>query len=407
MKLLTRFCATVLLSLLFLVLTPKCNAQSISLAYGLEPDPGQTQWRVQVAFVPDPTLSRIQRIFLISVEDEKIIRLTRSTSSTDGDGIYIYDTSEPLELSSNASVGKHYELRASVQNEKKDKILSLGATVQLFNPNKPAVTEVRRKAKDVDDADVYLALDVNGAHKSKASFSTEIKLQKYMSLNRCDRRNHNCPQWRYTPFFKLNASSDPGADPDTAEGGLNFRYINAHAKAYFDNAIKLESERDFGNTNLIYDSRLTFLPSSRPRGLRDVKVFFNPFIGGEFGKNLNSPLKAAEGDGIARILGGIDVRLAFYLKNEDTPDLNWTNSYIRRWPLTDELGFKTDDDGNLILRTFGTNPRDHVASKLSYKVNRFFDTFIAYEWGEVPPSYKLVDHRFRFGFAYKFKFGYE
>ena len=44
-------------------------------------------------------------------------------------------------------------------------------------------------------------------------------------------------------------------------------------------------------------------------------------------------------------------------------------------------------------------------TKVSYRVNKFFEVFTAYEWGEVPPSYKLVDHRFRLGFAYKYKFG--
>ena len=401
-----------LVGLLLTLLCSPSTAQSISGVDAVPPDPGQNNWIIEVAFVPDPSLGRIRRIFLVNVEDEKIISLSNPISFSNG--IYSYTPSEPLEKVTGATnvpkLAKHYELRASVENLKGDKVLSLGAPVELLIENIPVVTEVQQKAKNVEDADVYISGELNGAHKQRTSFTTEIKLQKYMPIR---------PSWRWTPFFKLNASTDPDADPDSLQGGVNFRYISTKAKAYFDNEFKLESERDFDNTNLVYGTRLTFLPNSWPKGLRkkssdgkisrnNIKVFFNPFLGGEFGKNLRSPLQAAQGDGIARILAGADLRIAFYIKkNERAPDINWTTSYTRRWLLTDELRFKTDDSGDLVLLSFGTSPRDYVSSKLSYRLNNFFDVFTAYEWGQLPPSYKLVDSRFRLGFAYKFKFGFE
>lgn len=384
--------------------------QSISLVYGIAPDPGQTDWFIQVSFVPDPTQAKVKRIFLINIEDEKIIRLSDPVDS--GKGIYTYKASEALEAVTDADgllkFTKHYELKASVDNSKGDKVLSLGAPVQPLDPNVAVNTQVRQKAKTIDESDFYISGQLNGAHKRKPGYTTEIKLQKYMPLGK----------WMWTPFFKLNASTDVDADPDEMEAGLNFRYISLKHKSYFDNEFKLESERDFDNTNLVYGTRVTFLPHSIPKALREKKsgkivthsamIFINPFIGGEFGKNLRSPLKAAEGDGIARLLAGTDLRLVFFIKkNEKAPDVEWATSYIRRWLLTDELGFKADDAGNLQLRTFGTSPRDHFASKFSVRMNKFFDIFTAYEWGQVPPSYKLVDHRFRLGFAYKFKFGEE
>ena len=189
------------------------------------------------------------------------------------------------------------------------------------------------------------------------------------------------------------------------EMGLKFRYVLDKLGAYFDNEIKLESERDFGNTNFIYATRLTLLPPARPKNPESKsKVFFAPYIGAEAGKNINSPLKAAEGDGIARVLIGADLRFAFFLKGDNDPDINWTTSFTRRWLLTDELGFEADKDGVLQLVRFGTSPRDYVLSKVSYKLTKFLDVFGAYEWGQLPPSYKFVDHRFQFGFAYKYKF---
>jgi hypothetical protein len=412
MRSLKYFARVTLALMIFSMLSVTAFGQSISGVQAVAPDPGQMQWSIEVAFVPDPGLPKIRRIFLVNIEDERIIRLSNPISS--GSGIYSYTSAEPLETVVDPTAGlklsKQYELRASVTNIKGDKTLSLGAAVELLREDVAQTTEVRQKVKEVDDADVYVAGELNGAHKKKTSFTTEIKLQKYMPIS---------PTWRYTPFFKLNASTDADADPDKMEMGVNFRKIFTETKAYFDNEFKLESERDFENTNLIYGARLTLLPDSRPKGFKkrsadgkitvnNVKVFFNPFIGGEFGKNVRSPLKAAEGDGIARLLAGADVRVAFFIKkNEKAPDINWTTSYTRRWLLTDELGFETDDNGDLQLRTFGTSPRDYFLSKFSYRMNKFFDVFTAYEWGQVPPSYKLVDHRFRLGFAYRFKFGVE
>jgi hypothetical protein len=401
-----------LVGLFISLLCVTSKAQSISGVQADAPDPGQVAWSIEVAFVPDPTPGKIRRIFLVNIEDEKIIGLSNPIAF--GNGIYAYTPSEPLEKVIGANsvprLAKHYELRASVENIKGDKLLSLGAPVELLLDDIAVTTEVQQKAKSLEDADVYISGELNGAHKRQTSFTTEIKLQKYKPIS---------PSWRWTPFFKLNASTDPDADPDSLQAGVNFRYISTKSKAYFDNEFKLESERDFDNTNLVYGTRLTFLPNSWPKGLRkkssdgkisrnNIKVFFNPFIGGEFGKNLRGPLQAAEGDGIARILAGADLRIAFYIKkNEKAPDINWTTSYTRRWLLTDELRFKADENGDLVLLTFGTSPRDYVLSKLSYRLTNFFDVFTAYEWGQLPPSYKLVDSRFRVGFAYKFKFGLE
>jgi len=400
----------VLVVMFFLILTATTVAQSISGADAAPPDPGSTDWVVEVAFVPNPAPGKIKQIFLVNIEDVRIIQLNSLTSA--GKGIYVAKPSEALETTGTSAQGtlkfaKHYELRAAVENSKGDDILSLGVPLELIDPRKAENKRDKAAAKSSEDADIYVSGELNGAHKKRTSFTTEIKLQKYKAIT---------PSWAYTPFFKLNASTDPDADPDKMEAGLKTRYIIGNA-AYFNNDIKLESERDFDNTNFIYDTRLTFLPPAFPKGFKKLgensklttnnyKVFVNPFIGGEFGKNLRSPLQAAEGDGIARLLAGVDLRIAIFIKkNEKAPDINWTTSYARRWLLTDELSFKADDDGNLQLRTFGKSPRDYVLSKFSYKLTKFFDVFTAYEWGQVPPSYKLVDHRFRVGFAYKYKFG--
>ena len=383
-----------MLAVMFLLLlSAPLMAQTISGVDAIPPGAGNPQWVIEISFVPAPK-GIIKNIFLVNVDDAEIITLAPLTSM--GSGLFTTTPSKALERAAdNKSFAKHYELRAAVESNKNRKLLSLGAEVELLDDTAIGNQVEKVGAKSAEDADIYISGEINGARKRRASFTTEIKLQKYYPIT---------PSWRHTPFFKLNASTDPDADPDKLEAGWNFRYIIGSA-AYFDQAVKLESERDFDNTNLLYNPRLTFLPPAGPKKSKTFKTFFNPYIGGEFGKNLRSPLAAAEHDGIARLLAGADLRLVFFLKNGKEPDINWTTSYTRRWLLTDELSFKADDNGDLQLRSFGRSPRDYVLSKVSYKVTKFLDAFVAYEWGQVPPSYKLVDSRYRLGFAYKYKFG--
>jgi hypothetical protein len=366
-------------------------------------NPANDQWEIDVAFTKKPTRG-IDAIRLENVNDNESIVLTLIGSA---DFMYSYTAAKNLELrTGKLELAKRYQVIADVKNNDAGKPnVTLIGDVILIDPNATQSHKEKVEAKSVDPSDVYLSGELNGAHREKTRYSTKIKLQKPFLFDQ------NRQNWSHRPFFKLNASTDPDADPDKMETGWAVDYIAKSCvivkSCVFTNAVKLESERDFDNTNFIYDTRLTFLPIARPKGAdKRVKVFFNPFLGGEFGKNLKSPLKAAQGDGIARLLAGADIRLAFFLhEDSDEPEINWTTSYERRWLLTDELSFKTDDDGNLVLRTFGKSPRDYVSSKVSYKFSKFFETFLEYEWGQVPPSYKLVDHRFRLGFAYKFKFG--
>lgn len=390
--------ATFLLSL-----SVAASAQS-ALVTATAPDSTNPEWVIKAAFSTTTAPDKVKGAFLLHTEEGRIIKLKNFMPDRPGSFVFIANPEVPLmtavsEKTNDLALQGHYQFQAMIENDKGELGL-VAAPVALLNNNLAVNREVKAKAKDADDADVYVSGELNGAHKNKTSFSTEIKLQKYMPVS---------ANWRHTPFFKLNASTDPGADPDKMEAGWKFRYITGRfigiPGAYFDHSFKLESERDFGNTNLLYDTRFTLLPAAWPKGLTNQKVFINPYVGAELGKNVRSPLKAAEGDGIARLLTGVDVRIVFFLKDEDTPSINWTNSYVRRWPLTDELGFEKNDDGSLKLLTFGKGPRDYVSSKFSYRLSKFLEVFTAYEWGRVPPSYKLVDHRFRLGFAYKYKFG--
>src|SRR5690349_9099207 len=202
--------------------------QSVTLVYAVKPDPGQTNWSVEVSFSPDPKLDNIKNIFVLNVDDGTIIRLNTPIDSKMG--IYSYTPSEQFLVTGTgdaAKLAKHYELKALIARDGKQ--LATGAPVELLLENVSKASEVHQKVKTVDEADIYIGGEIDGAHKRKTGFTAEIKLQKYNPLG----------GWAYTPFFKLNASTDPDADPDQLELGLNFRFISTRMRTYFDNEVKI------------------------------------------------------------------------------------------------------------------------------------------------------------------------
>ncbi len=295
-----------------------------------------------------------------------------------------------------------------------EKLFSEDTQSEKFGSNQPvpgtkppkskfSTKPVESKAKK--DSDVYIAGELGGSRGKKVAYSTEIKIAPTFTNGR----------WYYTPvFFNLNASTSPDADPDNMEFGGKGGYVYPFDLKPTDKwkfrltgldtsfGGKIESERDFDNTNLIFNLQTNFVVTPIPLG-KKATLTFDPYIGTELGKNLNSPLAAAKGDCIARLLGGTNVLIDIPIENSGLQGIVWETSYTRRWLLSNELGFKTNDANELVLTKFGKSPRDYFQSKVEFTINKFLNPYISYEWGEVPPSYKLLDHRFRVGFVYKFK----
>ena len=133
-------------------------------------------------------------------------------------------------------------------------------------------------------------------------------------------------------------------------------------------------------------------------------MFIDPFAGTELGKNLKSPLAEAEKKGLVRLYAGANLTMNFHISNFSLlKGVDFTSSYIRRWPLLRELSIKEEDSGGFSLLTFGKGPKDHSNSKLVFKVNDFFGPYVGYEWGRLPPNYELVDHKWTFGILFKSK----
>jgi hypothetical protein len=130
---------------------------------------------------------------------------------------------------------------------------------------------------------------------------------------------------------------------------------------------------------------------------------FDPFIGIDLGRNLNSPVANAETRGIARPFAGITTFLGF-LRSGDYFPVSFEATHTHRWPLLRELKLEKDDDGKLQALFFSKRPRYFVDAKLNFQFNPFVGFFIGFQRGSLPPLYDTVEPTFKAGITYKFKF---
>ncbi|HEX7176193.1 MAG TPA: hypothetical protein VF240_13105 [Pyrinomonadaceae bacterium] len=256
-----------------------------------------------------------------------------------------------------------------------------------------------------EDANFYVSGEVTRP-SGESFFGTVDVLIDYPVKKVIENRVHS-----YGPFFELKASSDPGADPDSLNFGFNsrfplWRYRGPNQSVPFrrlilKNSPKIEAERDFGNVNFVHETRFTLLSKTFLSG--STTFYLRPFAGLEIGKNFVSPLDEAEGRFLIRPLAGSTLNIIFPMARGPIQSIGLEASYIRRWPLRKEIKFEEDDDGELQPVEIGTGPRDYATAKLNFDFSKLYNAFIGYEYGSVPPSFKLVDHKMVIGLTFKAK----
>lgn len=279
-------------------------------------------------------------------------------------------------------------------------IAPIDATKRCGEPEEPDTPEGR------DDANLYLAgmLTTSSGEGLHGTVDAKLRHSLYITDTITNSDPHLINDLGLAADFK--ASGDPEADPDSFNFGVelqtNFtRARNTGPIKYLFNYLypKIESERDFDNTNLLLEDRLK-IGIKRPFR-RPWAPLFSPFVGVEVGKNLRSPLQAAEGSGVLRIKAGTLLNFYFEPKLKNLQIIELDAEYTRRWLLRRELGFEEDDDKNLLLVEFGKRPRDYVNANLNFMFTDSFGATVGYEYGELPPSFKLVDHKLKIGLIFK------
>lgn len=288
-----------------------------------------------------------------------------------------------------------------------------------------------RASESKDDSNVFISGELNGAHKTSPAYSTDIKIKIPLALSQ--------PQPSF--FFDLQASSSPKADPDSMDIGVelsgfkkfNFRdegdpgalprggftqpegkscvtktpTCQASEKGFIFSRIdwaataKIESDREFNNTNFLGTGRLT-LPFF-PVNTRSTRWTFKLFGGIDAGKNLKSPAVLADGRGIMRPFAGASMFVGLFRRAKIFP-FSFEGNYTHRWLLARELKLVENNNGNVTAAFFSKRPRYFIDTKFTFQFNEFWGAYAGYQYGEKPPSYKLVDNTFKLGLVFKFKF---
>ena len=391
-----------------------------ALAYSQVPkaialDNSGNNWKVTYSLTESVPKSDVKNIVLLDATNGNTFKITNFQLSDDGllqlpDGSSVSTTSGITIPSIMLSKTTTYFLVVTIRKKQADgtfeNVPMTSPKIIFVAPNATS-TKVKVKQEESSDkrsSDVFIAGEMNGSKGKKTAFSTEIKIAPRFSQGR----------WNHIPFFTLNASTSPSADPDNLEFGyaatrsFNFYREESTKQRFAVDSLflsvggKFEAVRNFNNVNVVFNPRLDFVTTPIPVTKTATMVII-PFIGTELGKNLKSPLAAAEGGNIARALGGAYLLLNVPVNNSALNSIVWETTYTRRFLFANELGFTTDNNNQLVLTKYGKKPRDFFQSRIDFTVNQFINPFIAYEWGELPPAFKLVDHKFRIGFVYKFK----
>ena len=299
-------------------------------------------------------------------------------------------------------------LQAPIKVSSEKAVPSTGETTAPPKPIEIKPAWSLKSSKNRDDSDIFASYQVTSARHRATTGTGDVKISFPFFKNFWERTS----KLSVTPI-DLKASSDAGADADSLKiSGEWFLpvYVHDNPDSTFPftavdwiNTGKIEAPKNFNNINAIWESRWLF-PSAQIGNGKRFRVFIDPFVGHELGKNLRSPLDEADGKAIARLYVGANLSVQVPIKNEDLlKGLEFTSSYIRRWPLKRELTVKENDDGTANLLTFGKGPKEYTDSKFIVKINDYFGPFVGYEWGSIPPVYKFVDHKWTFGVLFKSK----
>jgi hypothetical protein len=264
------------------------------------------------------------------------------------------------------------------------------------------------KSKGRDDSDIYVSYELTTARGIATTGTGDLKVAIPFFANFWSRTS------KFSPLVDIKASSNEKADPDSLKFALEW-FLPVHVgqdpesdvpytTVDLINSGKIEAPKNFDNVNAIWEMRWLFPSSHFPWNGKNFRMFLDPFVGIEVGKNLKSPLEETEGKGLIRTMAGANLTVQIPVRNlVALKGFEFTSAYIRRWPLKRELTIDKDADGNFISLVINKAPKDYSDSKFVIKINDYFGPYIGYEWGRLPPNFELVDHKWTFGILFKSK----
>lgn len=336
----------------------------------------------------------------ITTDGARALRLTLATPFRPGE-VYLVNVAEGNTLIPAACVGSPLSIR----------LIQPTADAPIPDASSAAAPPVKAKkiiltqVKERKEAEIYVEGIAEGAKGAKTGFTVDASFKRAFRFYRDE------PDYFWQPFFNIKASTNAQADPDALNFGVNFETptglvpdnATGIKRLYFSEAAKFEADKDFQNINFVGDFRLK-LDSTRL-----ANKYFNviPFVGLEIGRNLKSPVEEAENKLLARPLIGADFISTFYTRKAENgyqKTASFEIFYERRFLLKKEIALDADASGSFVGIALSRAPRDYVKGALTYDFAKNFGFKFNYEYGSLPPLFKLVDNKFSVGLVFKGKF---
>jgi len=269
-------------------------------------------------------------------------------------------------------------------------------------------------AKSRDDSDFYFAPTIDGASGTGASYTLDTKLQFRKSILTAQFGSGvpYRPAIYLAPGWDLKISSNPKEDGNSVNflipieilspvDPLKFRALSKILTAIISRpGFVAEADKKFHDVNGVFADYEYFV--LRGVGNKWLWLSPEPTVGLETGSNLKAQSAGTYPQAILRTDFGMNTVFDFFPNPSKRKSLlSLETAYIRRLLLHPEPVYTQNSKGNLILNGIGTQPRDHVTVKLNYSLTPYVALTGGYEYGELPPVYTKVDHKYTFGVTFQ------
>jgi hypothetical protein len=353
---------------------------------------------------PNHSCPQIQARFSSNLNNEQLQAILKSTlfkKVTDRKG----ETFVVVENVEKATIGENFLLLSSKNgsiNSGSEYLLEikLPSTIikaDVTEPKNSKPSTVLSKAQSRNDANYYFNGSVDGATGRRAYYNFDIKY-----LYQTD--------WKalFYPSFLVDStgSTDPNGSPDTVNIGFIWQpelwKISDHWHLYLQVNPKMEADQKFEDVNGLFTARITpsYLYSTANN---KWYVSLNPFAGFEGGYNFANPISAAKNKSIARGIWGGEVVINRNLEYQYLKGVSLDASFVDRIIAQKETVSQINSSGQFTVHSSNSTPKNYTDVKIAFDLNDYFSATMEYQYGQVPPVYKLVENRYLLGITFKAK----
>ena len=252
------------------------------------------------------------------------------------------------------------------------------------------------KAKGKEDADIYFSGLAAGARGSKPLYSFESKVGYLFSLGR---------KGAIGPRAEVNAASESNIDPDSIKAAVSYEkaFVFGPARGLIlrSDALGVEFDKENRNRNLMTELNGTLvLPPARLNDNTFAAIDF--MTGFEGGHNYRHTLDEDNGlGGLWRWKFGINVYFVALKPPRVFKRIDFNAGYNVRLLHTAEPF--TETIGGEEMTRLTKKPRHHVSSNLDFMFSDALGISLKYQYGSLPPAFKLVNHSASVGLTFKLK----